>query len=385
MIYGERIRQVREMHRMTQADLVKEIPFLTQSRLSRIEKDLAPIDSESLALIASLTGVSSEFFSRPPVEHFSVLSPQLRARSRLTQGEKSAALQWARLVDEEYQNLRQLARHLPIRLSRLRGTDPRTAATEVRRTLGFEAEEPLPYLLLAAERIGITVLGVPYSIETLDAFCAWRDGEPIIALLGGVPADRTRFSVAHELGHLVLHQAGQAGRDVEAEADQFAAELLTPLSAMRRAIPHRPTLSAFVMLKTQWGVSVKSLVRRAREIGAIDGDRALSMYKQISARGWNKTEPGYVAPEKPRALRKMAEMAYGAGVSTERMARTTAWSERLALDVLTRHAASDELPFDPQRNLSHPENDGVIKFGRRRRRPPDDGPPGRPGHLRLVR
>lgn len=384
MIYGERIRQVREMHRMTQADLAKEIPLLTQSRLSRIEKDLSPIDSESVALIASVTGVSPDFFGRPPVKHLSILSPQLRARSRLTQGEKSAALQWARLVDEEYQNLRQLARPLPVRLKKLRGAQPASAASETRKVLGFDAEEPLPYLVLAVERIGVTVLGVPYSIETLDAFCAWRDGEPVVALLSGVPADRVRFSVAHELGHLVLHEAGQTGRDVEAEADEFAAELLTPLPAMRKVIPHRPTLSAFVMLKTQWGVSVKSLVRRAREIGAVDGDRALSMYKQISARGWNRSEPGYVSPEKPRAFRKMAEMAYGSGVSTERMARAAAWSEHLALDVLTRHASPDELPFESKR--TGPKGEGVVPFRQRRKHQPGNDPPSdRPRILRLVR
>lgn len=347
MVYGERIRQVREMHRMTQADLVKEVPSLTRSRLARIEKDLAPIDEESLALVAAVTGVSLVFFSRPPAPGFSVLSPQMRSRSRLTQGEKVAALQWARLVDEEYQNLRGGTRALPVSLRPVPGATPEEAAAEARRTLGFSADQPLPYLILAAERVGVTVLGLPYAIETLDAFCAWRSGEPVIALLGGVPADRVRFSVAHEIGHLLLHRPGQAGPRVEAEADRFAAELLTPLAALREVMPPNPTLSALVMLKTVWGVSVKSLVRRAKELGAVDGDRALSLYKQMSARGWHKREPGYVPPEKPRALRKMAEIVHGPAVRTERFAAMAAWSEELALDVLARHATADELPPEP--------------------------------------
>jgi hypothetical protein len=106
-------------------------------------------------------------------------------------------------------------------------------------------------------------------------------------------------------------------------------------------------LSALVMLKTIWGVSVKSLVRRARELGAVDGDRALSLYKQMSSRGWNRREPGYVSPEKPRALRKMAEIVHGRGVRTERFAALAAWSEELALNVLAQHATADELPHEP--------------------------------------
>jgi len=358
MIYGERIRQVREMHRLTQADLIKEVPSLTQSRLSRIEKDLAPIDEESLALVAAVTGVAVAFFSRSPTPGFSVLSPQMRSRSRLTQGEKAAALQWARLVDEEFQNLRSGARSLPVRLRAMPGATPDEAAAEARRTLGFSADQPLPYLILAAERAGVTVLGLPYAIETLDAFCAWRRGEPVIALLGGVPADRVRFSVAHEIGHLLLHQPGQTGPEIEAEADRFAAELLTPLAALRDVMPPNPTLSALVMLKTIWGVSVRSLVRRAKELGAVDGDRALSLYKQMSARGWNKREPGYVAPEKPRAFRKMAEIVHGPAVRTERFAAVAGWSEGLALDVLARHATVAELPHEPAPH--QPERTGAF-------------------------
>jgi Zn-dependent peptidase ImmA (M78 family)/DNA-binding XRE family transcriptional regulator len=348
MIYGERIKQVREMHRMTQADLATDVPSLTQSRLSRIEKDLAPIDGESLALLATVTGVAPDFFSRPPTPNFAILSPQLRSRSRLTQGEKSAALQWARLIDEHYQEMRSAARYMPSQLQSLRGRSPSEAAARTRGLLGFSPDEPLPYLVLAVERIGVTVLGLPYSIDTLDAFCVWRSGEPMIGLLSGAPADRLRFSLAHELGHLVLHQPGDTGQDVEAEADQFAAELLAPLSALRGVMPRNPTLSTLVMLKTQWGTSVKALIRRARELGAIDADRAISLYKQISSRGWNRKEPGYVAPEKPRALRKLAEIAYGPSVRTEQFARAASWSEQLSLDVLSRHATADELPYDPR-------------------------------------
>ncbi|MBC8991467.1 ImmA/IrrE family metallo-endopeptidase [Micromonospora chalcea] len=367
MIYGERIKQVREMHRMTQADLANEVPSLTQSRLSRIEKDLAPVDDESLALIASVTGVNPGFFARPPRPTLQALSPQLRARSRLTQGEKAAALQWARLVDEEYQNLRAKSRVLPMRMDVRHGEPVEQAAARARQMLGFTPEQPLPYLILALERLGVTVLGLPYAVESLDAFCLWRDGEPVIAVLKSVPADRVRFSIAHELGHLLLHQTGQTGQEVEAEAERFAAELLTPISAMRSAMPRNPTLSALTMLKTTWGVSVKSLIRRAREIGAVDGERATSLYKQISARGWNKKEPGFVPLEKPRALRKMAELAYGPAIRTQQLASGAGWSEHLALDVLAQHASSDELPFEP---LAASATDAIASTSRTTARRP---------------
>jgi Zn-dependent peptidase ImmA (M78 family) len=181
----------------------------------------------------------------------------------------------------------------------------------------------------------------------------------VIGLLKGVPGDRIRFNVAHELGHLALHPPGRTGRDVEAEADAFAAELLTPLHAMSSAMPKNPTLSSLAMLKTQWGVSVKSLVRRARELDVIDRDRAVGLYKQISARGWNKQEPGHVPQEKPRAFRKLAEISYGQSFSAQKLASDAGWSEELALLVLSQHAAAGELPHRSP-STSRPQRGGNV-------------------------
>jgi Zn-dependent peptidase ImmA (M78 family)/transcriptional regulator with XRE-family HTH domain len=345
MIHGERLRQVRELHRLTQTDLAGQIPELTQPQLSRVEKDLAVPAPEVTELLAARLGVRSEFFARPPTVDLRVHSPQFRSRTRLTASARAGALQWARLVLEEYERLQARAVRMPLRLVPQHGATPADAARYARSALGFGPAEPLPYLVLALERAGVAVLGLPCELDGLDAFCAWRDGAPVVAVLAGAPGDRLRFSVAHELGHLLLHgPGGGAGAEVEHEADAFAAELLTPLAALAGVMPAHPTLSGLTMLKTQWGVSVKSLVRRARELGAADQERAMSLYRQISARGWNRAEPGYVPEEKPRAFRKLAEISYGPGVAG--LAADAGWSEELALAVLRRHAAADELPFE---------------------------------------
>ncbi|MGP4048357.1 ImmA/IrrE family metallo-endopeptidase [Streptomyces sp. 2A115] len=361
MIHGERVKQVREMHQMTQSELARVVPGVSQYQLSRIEKGSAQPDEETEALLAATFGVSVEFFRRPPIVNLEALSPQLRARSRLTQRAKTAAMQWARLVYEEYRNLSSSARSIPCRIPITRGANPAEAAAKTREVLGFTPNEPLPYLILAVERAGVTVLGLPFQAENLDGFCAWQGDEPIIAVLSDVPGDRVRFTVAHELGHLVLHEPGQTGSMVEAEADAFAAELLTPRAALAQVMPARPTLSSLAMLKTQWGVSIKSLVRGAREIGVVDQERAISLYKQISARGWNRQEPGHVPQEKPRAFRKLMEIHYGAGLSTAAAARGADWSEELAMKVLEQHATADELPHAPIRSVSD-QGSNVIQL-----------------------
>src|SRR5215475_4841704 len=138
MIYGERVRQVREMHRLTQAALAAQIPGLPQWRLSRIETNLADADDEAVAMLAAISGVTTDFLGRPPTPTLIAHTPQLRARSRLTQIAKAEALQWARLVDEAYEQLAGCVARIPVGLSRLRGATPEEGATEARRMLGFQ-------------------------------------------------------------------------------------------------------------------------------------------------------------------------------------------------------------------------------------------------------
>jgi Zn-dependent peptidase ImmA (M78 family)/DNA-binding XRE family transcriptional regulator len=366
MIYGERVRQVREMHRLTQKELATDRLHIPQYQLSRIESGAVQPSEEVLGLLAVNSGVTPGFFERPPVDGIEPHSPQFRARSRLTTAAKSAALRWAHLVHEQYANLQELAQRIPVGIETMHGTPPAVAAQRMRPLLGFGPLEPLPYLVLAVERLGVTVLGLPYEDDALDAFCAWHHDEPVICLFRNVSGDRIRFTLAHELGHLVLHERGQAGRDVEAEADAFAAELLTPFGAMGRVMPNNPTLRSFSMLKTHWGVSVKSLVRRARELGYIDQERATGLYRQMSARGWTRTEPGHVPIEKPRAFRKLVEIAFGPGSNVALLAKEAGWSEELSLQVLQRHATLEELPFDFGGGRGPAGGDNVVQFRRRR-------------------
>jgi Zn-dependent peptidase ImmA (M78 family)/transcriptional regulator with XRE-family HTH domain len=336
---------------LTQTELASRINGLSQPLLSRMESGTARADEEVCVELALMAGLQAEWFTREGGRAIRALSPQFRARTRASQTLKTRILQHASLLNEEYERLQCSAKTLPLELNTMRGAPPAVAAAATRRSLGFSEGDPLPYLVLAVERLGIRVLGVPIASESLDAFCAWDDKLPVIAVTSHIAGDRIRWTIAHELGHLVLHHAEDDGRALETEADEFAAALLTPIDALDQSLPRDVSLAALVMAKTEWGVSVKTLIRRSRELGRVDKDRAISLYKQISARGWNRLEPGHVPVEKPRGLRKLAEIRYGLGPDTHAWGRDAAWSPSLVSDVLSSHAASDELPIESFRSL----------------------------------
>lgn len=180
-------------------------------------------------------------------------------------------------------------------------------AADVRTAAGLGVDEVIPNVIRAAERLGCVVLPLDGELGrhwgmslTIDAIPVIRVTRPSHDPEFDIPGDRQRFTVAHELGHLVLHSGSaqpatpsDASR-MEREANRFAAAFLVPGDVALEDLEAnggRVTLSTLATLKQKWGYSIKAFVFRYRELGVIDDAQARSLYKQISARRWNKDEP----------------------------------------------------------------------------------------------
>jgi hypothetical protein len=96
-------------------------------------------------------------------------------------------------------------------------------------------------------------------------------------------------------------------------------------------------------MKMRWGVSVQSLIRRAREVGRITDEQYMSLFRQVSARGERMSEQYQIPREKPRIYRKMAEVLFGEPAATG-LSALGAWTEEFAQDVLAQFASKSELP-----------------------------------------
>ena len=126
--------------------------------------------------------------------------------------------------------------------------------------------------------------------------------------------DRIRLSLAHELGHAVLHRLLPAAdeREVEDQAFRFAAALLLPRDSFDRAVPFDAlTLNRTRELKRVYGVSMQAIIRAARTRGRISPARYTSLFKQLSARQWRVHEPDHVPVEEPTLWPQVLEVHRG--------------------------------------------------------------------------
>jgi Zn-dependent peptidase ImmA (M78 family) len=131
--------------------------------------------------------------------------------------------------------------------------------------------------------------------------CSPPGREPVVLLNRGTPADRQRYTLAHELGHMVLHQVPHA--EQEKQANSFAAELLMPSRDIRTDLAGGSlTIARLLKLKTRWKVSMWALLRRARTLGEISDWQYRSLAVEMSSLGYRTVEPGELDHETPAAV-----------------------------------------------------------------------------------
>lgn len=185
--------------------------------------------------------------------------------------------------------------------------DIASVAAEVRAELGADSAGPIEDVLRLLERRGIVCARYPMDAADVSAFSVTMERRTFLVLKEQREAkrDRDRFSSCHELGHLVMHQSGQAlaSKALERQADIFASEFLMPRESIRDELPSKVDWPRFLRLKQRWGVSMAALLYRSKSLDIMPETTYVQAVRTMNVRGWRKNEPGTVAAiEAPRLL-----------------------------------------------------------------------------------
>lgn len=355
MINGYRIKQARELTCLSQIDLAAKLE-VTQSTIAQIEGGRFQPSDELVEAFAMQLGFPIAFFTQDDPPHFPQGSLLFRAHKNLSALQMAEAHRYGQLIYEISLKLsKRVKNKTPLRLPQLADdlTNPIEAAQLTRDTLGLSHDMPIPHFIRAVEQIGISVFSLPTHLEGRDAYSLWTRfptlwtsqelTRPIMVLSRGAPGDRLRFSVAHELGHLVMHQSIRGtSKALEDEADIFAAELLMPETTAREKILPPVTITSLAMLKPQWGISIQALLMRARDLEIITYSQYRYLYDRIRHYNWKEHEPVEIVPEKPRALRQMVEMIYGTSIDYQRLAADLCLSPHFLRRLIESYATKTE-------------------------------------------
>jgi Zn-dependent peptidase ImmA (M78 family) len=167
---------------------------------------------------------------------------------------------------------------------------------------------PVHGLIRWLEAAGCLVVEEDFGTSRVDGMSQWVGDYPVVLLNGAVPTDRKRMTLAHELGHLVLHSQ-EVTPGLEREAAEFAAEFLMPVEVIRPQLRNLK-LGRLHDLKREWGVSMQALIERAHDARLMTAAERANLYRALSGRGWRTHEP--VSEELPA---ENAELAQNVGLA----------------------------------------------------------------------
>lgn len=319
MITPSRLRLARSRRGLSLTRLAALSGISTRSLSAYESGDVTP-SAGAIATLADHLEVNEDFFSREEVEMIGVDGVSFRKLSKTTAGQRDAALAGATMTLELADWLEQKYLLPSPSIDGFVGHDPETTA-EMVRAAWLLGDRPIPNLLHLVEAHGVRVFSVTADTREIDAFSFWRNGIPFIFLSTTKSAERQRFDLAHELGHLILHgdfAVSPQGRERESEANAFAAAFLVPADGVLSQGMRGASVARILKCRSHWKVSAMALANRLHQVKLLTDWQYRSTCIELAQLGYRTSEPGSdLVPETSQVLRKVFFGSRVSGVTRE--------------------------------------------------------------------
>lgn len=316
---------VKDAAGLTQSAIAKHVG-VSQATVSKIENGFEEPSAAFLESVAQLAGVPVEVFAA----HDEALLPptlfDIFHKKRLTLPQKplkkaNASAQLTRMEVGRLLRTFDVQAVLPFPNLSLDEHENTSEVAALVRAIWRSPIGPIQNLVALVESTGTPVLLADLGHEKLGAMSlpGAEYGGHIILLNSQLPASAQRFALAHEIGHLVMHQ-GVASADMEKEADSFASALLLPADEVRPRL-RNVRFRDLGALKSYWRVSLAALIYRANALGVITERhyRTLNMELNKLPNG-RKREPGEFPIEQPQLIKSVINSYLEDGYSLNELA-----------------------------------------------------------------
>lgn len=315
----QRLKNARLSAGLTLAELGERVG-VSHTAIQKYEKGQTAPSSSALLKIAQACGVRTEYFFRDL--NTRIEGPDFRKHSAFGKKAQQALLLKVAVLAEKRMELLQLFPHVPLPkfevppelAGQISDYEQIEAVAESLRHAWNLGLNPIADLTDTLEKLGVLVIAVDEQnpkFSGLTGIAVSNDGQkyPVIAVSNLWPGDRQRFTLAHELGHLVLGQYLSDALDEEKACDRFAGAFLVPAEAVTQYLGSTRTSLEWrelYTLKHEFGLSMQAWLYRAKQCKVLTEAKYLRLVKMFSRRGWRKSEPGNPLPaETPQLFEQL--------------------------------------------------------------------------------
>lgn len=313
MIIGKNIKLARDSRGLSQSHL-SELLGVAQATLSRFEKGLLTVTPDVAQKLAKELNYPVSFFEKD-IRMVGGTSLFYRKRATMTVRDLSMLEGKITILCKGIDELMESVDIPELRIPSVEPSEdntPQEIAYKIRQFLKVPSG-PIDNIVSLLEKNGVIVMFLDVDdMEKFDGLTMFTTNQaPVIWINRNMPNDRKRFSLAHELGHLVMHLRSEnldkSEEQKELEANEFAGEFLMPKSQCREDL-FNLKYGDLGVKKYYWKVSKAAIIYRARELDCISEQTSKYLYVTLGRNGERKTESVQVPIDTPKIVRKMLDL-----------------------------------------------------------------------------
>ncbi|BBO74550.1 transcriptional regulator [Desulfosarcina widdelii] len=336
----------REFRGLQKKELAEKLE-ITPSAVTQFESGRVRPNKETLVKISWTLGVPVDFFkhkvsdAKPiPTDicHFRSLRTSSQQERHRVLAAGTLLIELVQFLEEHVEFPSEDISNIAVKKHLQKFNEIELYATTVREKWKL-GKGPIKNMVDLLESHGALIFLIPGHSERLDAFSLWNSGRPCIFLSSDKgSSSRSRFDLAHELGHLLMHADVIPGnKELERQADAFASAFLLPLDSFLPECPRRMNWGDwghFIELKKRWKVSIAALLHRAKKIGCISEATYRRAFMNMNKQNMRKKEPAEPPVENPQLINKAVNLLSENGLSIEKIADALSFNNKDLAELL---------------------------------------------------
>jgi Zn-dependent peptidase ImmA (M78 family)/transcriptional regulator with XRE-family HTH domain len=324
----ERIKEAREARGYT-LDAFADILKISRQAAAQYETGQIIPSSNVMSRVAAVTAQPPAFFVTPHQRASNDISPFWRSLKRMEEHHRrriARRLQWTYDVSEFIGRFI----HLPEVVVPHIEFDPETGSDEQIENAAMAVRDlwecgrgPVHDLAALFEGHGILLVHERVECDDMDAVSCWQGGRPFVLFSAAVTSGpRSKFNLAHELGHIVLHAGVEINSrnldKIEKQANRFAGAFLLPSEVFTREVLGT-SIAYFKYLKERWGVAISAMVYRCKDLGVLSKNQQAYLMRQMYSLKIREIEPldEQFQVGNPSVLAESLRMLINEGVQTK--------------------------------------------------------------------
>lgn len=301
---ADRLRSARIMKGLSLQGLADKLReqghTISKQALNKYEQEESTPNSEMIGFLCEVLNVRPDYFSNATAVEFGEIEFRklstypVKESERIQEVVKDKVRRYLELEDilnlhVEFEN--------PLAGFPINNLSDIDKAADKLREIWDLGQNPIPNSIELLEEHGIKVVEIESDIK-LDAFTTKVNGNQPLVVLNKAKLnqnlDRKRFSILHELGHILLELDQYEEKEREKFCHYFAGSLLFPEDRIKKELgEHRSKLSfkELGLLKQEYGISMQAIMYRAKELGIINQSTFKQFYFMFNKLGYRNNEP----------------------------------------------------------------------------------------------